>query len=347
VPTYPTRTYTLDDKIVSTLETYISTKAADQIFDHNLILGWLWKSSKEPGVVGPVPSSLGLRPNLTMRQSGRLAVLPVAFNSSSTVETFRGTQVLQTAIDPIMTEAASPWAYYTGYVGQALTEKLENSGREALLSILQERIDMLFRTFSYRLETDFWSTNTDVVEGTQDEIPGIQHMISTSPSSSVNQWQLNRSTYTWWRNTADTVGSFATNGLDKMSTMFRTISGTSAMDPPTCMITTPTVFNYYIKQAQGIHRIVGDSKTFADLGFPAVEYEGRPIFHTSLCPSGYMYFPNLNYWKLLLKEGAVWETVDPDIPNNQLLSFQRRVIWGGTWGITQPRRQGVLSSITA
>lgn len=345
MPTYPTRTLTLDDATVATLDTYINEIAIDQLFDHSLVLGLLWNSAKEPGIVGPSLKALGVSGTKVSTQAGRIAVLPVAFQSATSVTTFRGTQTVSTPIDPVMTEAFSKWAYYTGYEAISLTESLENSGPEAVLDIAKERVDMLYRTFSERLETDFWSANTDIAEGTQDSLPGVRTYNSTSPASG-NVWGLDRGTYTFWRNQADTVGSFATNGLDKMRSMYVACSSTNSVDPPSLIVTTPTIWSYYVKQGEGIHRVTGEMGNL-ELSTNVARYMGRPIVHTSKCASGSMHFWNLNYWRLLTKKGADWMTYNPPMPNDQLISHQMRVVWGGTWGITRPARQGVLSSITA
>lgn len=345
MPTYPTRTLTLDDATVSTLDTYIETVAVDQIFDHALVLGLMWHSAKEPGIVGPRLQALGVKTPLVKTQAGKNAVLPIAFQSATSIQTFRGTQTLSTPIDPVMTEALSIWAYYTGYAAISLTESLENSGQMAILDTMKERVDMTYRTFSDRLETDWWSTNADIAAGTQDEISGLQHQVANDPTTGT-VWGLNRATYTFWRNNQDTVNSFATNGLDKMRSMRASCSSTNSVDPPTAIITTSTVWQYYIKQAEAIHRVVDDKLT-ADLSFPAARYMGIPIFFTGKCPSGTMYFLNFNYFRLLVKQGAQWDVYSPPMPNDQLIALQKRIVWGGTWGVTRPARQGVLHTITA
>lgn len=345
MPTYPTRTLTLDDATIATLDTYLETESIDQIFEHSLVLGLLYQSAKEPGVVGPYPKLLGIKKPLVSTQQGQAAFLPLAFNTSNNTETFYGSQVLKTGIDPVMTGARSLWSYYTDYAAISLTEALENTGPMAMLDIGKERINMVLRSLSDRLETDFWSTNTDIAHGSQDGLPGIQHHLNTTQSTGT-VWGLNRANYTWWRANTDTVGSFATNGLDKLRTMWTTVSGTNAADPPSGILTTPTVWTYFIKQLEGIHR-VNDNFVNPDLSFPVAHWMGIPVLQTSKCPSGVAYLVNFAYWRLLQHAGTEWAMVEPPAPNDQLIKWQRRVLWAGTWGLTRPGRQGILSGITA
>ena len=346
MPTYPTRTLTLDDATVATLDTYIETHAIDQMYDHALVLGLLWNSAKEPGVVGPMLKLVNLAGKRRVQsQAGKNAVLPLAFAQTSP-QYFRGTQTLSTAINPVITEALSIWSYLTHYAAISLTESVENTGPMAVLDIMKERIDEVYRSMSAQLETDFWSTNTDIAAGTQDSLPGIQTYISTGPTTGT-VWGLNRATYSWWRNNADTVGSFAANGLDKMRSMYYSCSSTNAVDPPTCIITTPTVLSYAVKQLEGIHRVTNDAIHSAELSTPVASYMGIPVLQTSKVASGYMYFLNLNYLMLLTKKGVEWDVYDPPMPNDQLIAYQKRIVWGGTWGTSRPARHGVLSGITA
>lgn len=346
------RTLTLDDDVIATLQTYIEKEAVDQAFEEPLVMGWMWRSAKSPGM-DSTPSGLAklnkyarISPDAVETQDGREAVIPLAFNSATTVEDFRGADVLSTAIDPVLNECFSKWAYKTGYVACTWQEKIENSGPERQLSILKARTDMLYRTMTNDLEDDFWGTQGDVLSSGSKTMPGIQAYINTSPSTGT-VWGVNRATFSAWRNNADTVGSFAANGVDKMDSMFKSCSGTNSATPPSMIITTSTVQGYAKKVLQSLHRVTGDTILSADLGIPVVLYEGLPLLFTSKCPSGTMYFLNGRHLKLIKHANADWELVRPPVPNDQLIIEQLRPVIGVTWGSTRWNRFGVLSSITA
>lgn len=343
----------LADDVVATLQDYISDTAVDQAYEAALVLGLLFKASKQPGLQSPQGQallSMGLRgsdmPNVVKEMDGRQAVIPVSFNTPTTVQNFYGGDVLTTAIDPVLNMVYSDWAYKTAYVGQTLTEEIENSGPEKKLDILKERTDMTMRGTSDTLETDWWSTNTDVNHSTQKAMPGVRGYVATSPSTGTI-WGENRATYATWRNNADTVGSFATNGLDKMDSMRKSCSGTNSADPPSIWMTTSAVHGYYTKIAQSIHRLTKDDLSAVDLGAATACFDGRPVVYTSKCPSGSMYAINLAYLRLLIHKNANWRIVRPANPNDQLIADQLRIVFGATWGSTRWNRHGVLSSITA
>ena len=341
----PSRTLVLDDAVVSTIDTYVERTPVDVVYNRSLVFGLLWRTAKEPGVAGPLLRALGVSSPRVSSQGGRLAVLPVAYQTPTSVTTFRGTQKVPTPIDPIMTEQYSPWAYYTAFAAIPFQESVENMGAEAIIDIAQARLDMTYRGFTDRLETDFWSDNGDVTPGSQEEIPGIQTYVSTTPTTGT-VWNIAQATYTWQRSNQLTCNSFASNGLDRMRTMFVTCSGVNGIDPPSILITTPTVWGYYVKQAEGVHRVV-DTKDVIDMSFPTARYMGRPVVHTSKCSSGKMYLLNFNYFRLLMHKGAEWKIIKPGMPNDQVIADQWRIVWSGLWGIERMDRQGVIDTITA
>lgn len=344
----PSRTQVLDDAISSTVDTYIRNTPADVVYQHTLALRLLWNTEQDPGSAGPPLSMkrLGITTPRVKTQGGRVAVIPTGYHTGTSYSTFRGTQTLTTPIDPVMTLQQSSWSYHQFYVGISFQEAIENTGEEAIVDILEARANMEYRAASTALEAAFWSSNGDVTAGSQESLPGVLNYISTAPSSG-NVWGIDRNLYTWQRNNFDTVGSFASNGIDKMRSMRVSCSGTNGLDPPTLFVTTPTVWGYAGKALESIYRIV-DYKSEADLGLgQTISHLGIPIVYTSSQSSGRMDVWNLNYWDLMKHKGADWTVVRLPYPNNQMIDQQWRVVWSGTWGIERFDRQGVLSGITA
>lgn len=344
----PSRTQVLDDAVSSTVDTYVRNTPADVVYQHTLAFKLLWNTEQDQGSSGPALSmkKLGVMTPRVKTQGGRIAVIPTGYHTGTSFSTFRGAQKLTTPIDPVMTLQSSLWAHHQFYVGITFQEAIENSGDEAIVDILQGRVDMEYRAASTALEAAFWANVGDVAVGSQETIPGVRNYISTSPTTG-NVWGIDRATYTWQRNAYDTVGSFATNGIDKMRSMRATISGTNGLDPPSIWVTTPTVWGYAGKALEAVYRVV-DYHDDADLGIgQTIRHLGIPIAYTSVQTSGRMDAWNLNYWDLLVHKLSNWKVVKLPYPNDQLIDQQWRVTWSGTWGIERFDRQGVLSSITA
>lgn len=341
---FPTRTQTLSDPIVATVDTYIKKTPADVIFNQNLLLGTLWASGKMRNVAGPAPTIKTRSPRV-FRQAGREFWIPVNQARSTNTAAFRHLDTLPTAIDEGLTTQRSLVAYYQDYAAMSWQEMKENSGPDAVLDIWKSRVDRAFNTLAESIETDLFSANLDT-SATQKEVIGLQTLVSTGPSTGT-VWNINRATYSWQQNQATgSVGSFATGGLAAMVAMLTDVSGTNSVDRPTLILTTPTIWEAAVTQLEAVHRIVNENSS-PDLSFPAVRYQGIPIVYSSNTLSGAMYFLNLDYFRLLMVPGADFDTVTPTSPNDQLVDKQIRILWAGNWGCERFDRQGVLSGITA
>ena len=342
-------TFVSDDPTIATVQSYLNDKAYDQAFEQPLLLKLIYKASRMPGLDTPdgkLLATVGLNGadmgKVLKRQSGRQAWMPVVFNSATTVQTFFGADVLKTAIDPVLNNVYSDFAYYTGYVGQTFTESAENSGEEAKMDLLQERTDMALRTMSDTMETDLHSTNVDVSHSSQKSFPGMGGYIATSPSTGT-PWGVDRAVYTAWRNQADTCASFASTGLAKMDSMLKSCSGTNSSNPPGLIETTSTIEGYYKIQAQSIHRLTVAEVGSADLGVSVCTYQGIPMVYSGKVAANTMRFINLGTLRFLIQKNAEWQVIKPSTPNDQAIAEQIRFVFGGTWGSTRWNRNGVLT----
>ncbi len=346
MPTFPTQTRTLSDKVVAAMETYIRKGSpADVIFSRNLLLGTLFNSAKEPGVAGPLVKGFSIRGSRVMTKNARELWIPVQIGRSSNTTAWNHLDTLSTNLDTGITRQYAKFARYTDFAGLSWTDELETSGEGAMLDLWQTNFDRALATMSESMEGDIWSTNTDTNETTQKEVIGLQHLIADDPTTGT-VWGIDRSTYTWQRNQATTsAGSFASGGLDKMDALWVDLASTNGIDPPSVILTTPDIYTYYEKAARAKQQI-NDNNT-GDLGIEAIRYKGRPLTHSSSCPSGKMYFLNLNYFYLINEKGNDFKTFYPPMANNQLVSKQVRFTKGFQWGCERFDRQGVIAGITA
>lgn len=349
MPTYASNPRSLlDPRTVSMADKY-AEKAWEQVFDHNLALNIFFNIDREPNVIGPkiqtIIKAMGASKPVLRYESNDYVQFPLLFGQSTNTMEFDSGDILRTNIDENMTKAFSDWAFYTDYATLYWTDVIRNSGPARLLNRQMEQIDAMYRSMSYYIETDFWGTQTDIAIGTQKKIPGIQHLISTAPTTGT-RWGVNAANFTQWRNQYDTVGSFATNGLDKLDSIYQNCSGNVGLDNPNLNITTYTVWRYYGKQTEGHLRITGNLQS-PDLGVGLLYYKNMPVLHCNQVASGYWYMLNTDYLRMFINENANFEVDKPPSPNNQKIAMQTRCSVGMTWGCVEPRRQGVLSGITA
>ena len=345
--TIPTVTLQLNDRVISTVESYISRKPADVLFEHNLLFGALWNADKMPGTPGERPKGINVPSGRVKRRNARELWLPMATNRATTVEPFSGADTLKTNIDDVGTVQRFGYSYYTGYAGMTLTEHLENTGPDAIMDIFQNRVDSVFRTFSEEIETDLWGSGDGTTVDANDQnkrVLGIEHLLPNVPSSGT-VWNIDRSTETYHRpNAINAADSFANVGLDKMRRMRTSVSGTSGVDGPSIIMATSELWEAYVKEAESIHQAT--QIKVANMTAEAAVYGGIPVAYSALCGTGKMFWLNLKYWYLFLQPGAIFTPYQVGMPANQLIWKSWRIVLSIQWGCERYDRQGVIYGFT-
>lgn len=293
--------------VLATLNLYKNKVLIPQGYTDNPFSGLLF--GDPPGDDGagerpkfPIPTSR--RPKRETA-SGTQVEMVLNFETASNVQTYRGVQELATGIYQGGTKIFSPWAQYTTFVAIARDQNLHNAGGGKQYDLLKSQLEQNTRATISRLETDALSTNTDVVEGTQDEIAGIQHIVSTSPTTTCHG--LNRTTYTPFRNQTGTIASFAATGLDTIDTFLDTIAATNGGRNPDIAFTTSTIMGYVRKQLMAVHRIVG-SLDDADAGAGGVpKFRGVPLVWVPGWASTNMTFLTTADMHAFIEQGSNWD----------------------------------------
>lgn len=339
---YPTRSDTvLNPAVVATLNDLMQKEAVPQAYTQTVLLGLIFDAAREPGLMRPGVKLPSFRAPKRKTMGGSRAELPINFETAGNIQSFYDLDPLTTNINPGPTKCWADWAYYTCYVAQSRTEKMENSGPGKQLDLLRERQNQEMRAATRQMETDLFSTNTDVSHTSQKSFTGLRHWNSTSPSTGT-VFGLDRAVYTPWRNTASTVSSFATGGLDGMQTMYYSTSGTNSNEPVDIILTTSTVHGYYIKQAQAIHRIVGSLGSI-DLSTPVAKFMDIPIVHSSDVPSGTQHWLNTANMFGIVQEGSNWAEESPGKPNDVAIAYEKRFYFAGALMHSRMEKNGVIT----
>ncbi len=351
VYTPPTVSEVRGGAVIATLREGLFTTSIPQAF-RNCLATQMFLNSKimEKGLSiqgSDLKLPPGRRPK-TKTMTGREATALVNFEAGTTFQWVEGLEPLNVSIADGPIEARVNFSYCTFFVGISTIDDVENSGPMKQFSLLMERQNQEARTACTNIETALWSTNTDSIRGTQSRFSGFRHKISTAPTSG-NLQSLDRGVFTPFRNQyATSAGSVASGGLDAVRSMVRLCSGTNYMEPPDLIITDGATYNLFMKQLEGIHRVVGSLNGQDLMAERLGTIMGVPIVWTDDCPAGYMYFFNFDYLISILQGNAQWVTKIPGYPNDQLVENQSRLFYGAAPNmLTRPERFGVISGFTA
>lgn len=88
-----------------------------------------------------------------------------------------------------------------------------------------------------------------------------------------------------------------------------------------------------------------NTPALAHAGFTGIAFNQATIVVDNHCPSGYAFFLNTDYWKMVVhrKRDMVW--TEKKVPLNQD-AYVRQLLFAGALCCVAPRWQGYISSIS-
>jgi hypothetical protein len=209
-------------------------------------------------------------------------VQELAYANNSTFQWYSGYQTLNIAPSQTFTSAEYPIRQAAIAVSISGLEELQNSGEEAIIDLLESRIENGEETFLNGLSLGMYGDGS--VTGT---INGLQNLVNTSPTSGVIGG-IDRATWTFWQNfyfsasgSAGTHGGgAATTSANIQSYMNRVyVSIVRGRDKPDLIVADNNYWRLYLESLQAIQRITTTDKTpdLAEIGFDSVKYMNADV----------------------------------------------------------------------
>lgn len=240
-------------EIVTTTLRNRTGKLADNVTKNNALLYRL----RAKGRVKPVTG-------------GRTIVQELNYQENGTYKRYSGYEVLNISPSDVFTGAEYNYAQAAVAVSISGLEMLQNSGEEAIIDLLEGRIENAEQTLTNNVALDCYSNGT--ADGGR-QIGGLQLLVSTTPSSGV-VGGIDPSVWAFWRNVAF---SGVTNGGAAVSTatiqtyMNRVyLQLVRGADAPDLIVADNNFYRYYLESLQAIQRI--QSEEMAELGFQTLKY---------------------------------------------------------------------------
>lgn len=238
----------VSDLITTTLE-HRSTEIADNVSQNNAILAQLKKSGRIKTVSG-----------------GRLIYEPLSFQENSNGGWYSGYDTLPVAAQDVITSAEYPWKQYAVPVTISGLEQMQNSGKEALFDLLEERINVAEATMANDISQGLYSDGS-AAGGKQ--LTGLAAAVPVDPTTGV-YGGINSNLWPFWQSYAlDTGAAPAANTIQgHFNTAWANL--VRGADTPNLILVDGTVWQAFTASLQLIQRIT-DPDT-AKLGFPSLKY---------------------------------------------------------------------------
>lgn len=297
---------------------------------------------------------------------GRTIVQELNYANNQTFQWYSGYQVLNIAPSQTFTAAEFPIRQSACAVSISGLEELQNSGEEAIIDLLESRIENAEDTFMNGMSNGIYGDGT--VTGS---VGGLQLLVASSPTSGV-VGGIDRATWTFWQNIAYSAvtnggaAASAANIQNYMDSLW--VQLVRGRDSPDLIVADNNYYKFYWQSLQAIQRIATENGTgeFGTLGFQTLKYNTADVvldggfqgfstdplpFETSAgtsavggAPSNTMYFLNTKYihWRPHSRRNMV--PLDPDRFSVNQDAMVKLIGWAGNMTLSNAFLQGVLSA---
>ena len=229
--------------------------------------------------------------------SGGNVILEEIFYDDTTTNnanSYSGYEVLNITPDSPISAAQYKIAQYAASVTMSGLEMLQNSSKEAIIDLIDGRMQVSEARLLNRISGDLYGDGTG--NGGKN-VDGLAAAVAASPTTGT-YGGINRANFAFWRNQI-TTGLLSTNTLAKMTeAAIKQVRGTDKAD---LYIAGNTTYQYFVDALQAIQRITTEESGAA--GFASLKFYGGGTSADVVLGGGigaqenanYMYLLNTNY----------------------------------------------------
>ena len=216
------------------------------------------------------------RGNVKTFSGGNVILQEIMYNDSTTNNTnsYSGYEVLNVGQNSPISAAQFPIAQYASAVSISGLEMIQNSGKEAIIDLLDGRMQVAEAQLANRISADLYGDGTG---NSGKNLIGLGAAVDTTPSSGT-YGGIDRASWAFWRNYAysgtGTGGAAvsASNIQQYMDTI--AVSLVRGTDKPDLIVADSNYYRLYLQSLQAIQRISSEGSSSAGAGFASLKYFG-------------------------------------------------------------------------
>ena len=304
-------------EIVTTTLRNRSKTLSDNVSNHNALLRRLRENGNQTSV------------------TGRDIVRELEYADNGTVQFYAGYESLDVSPSDVLSAAVFDYKQLAGNVTISGLEQIKNSGTEAIINLLEARINVLEKSMMNSLSTSLYSDGT----GTSGkEVGGLQLIVADAGTGTVGG--INSSTYSFWQNVQTTATSSAfsvANVQTDMNTIY--LSLVRGADSPDLVMAGTNAYTAFLGSLQAIQRITSDD--LARSGFTSLQYLNSDVVFDSACNTNRMYFLNTDYLRLEVAASRDFVPGEAKMSVNQD-AMVTPMFWSGNLTCSNRALQGVI-----
>ena len=244
------------------------------------------------------------RGNIKPFSGGNVILQEIMYNDSTTNNTnsYSGYEVIDTSQNSPISAAQFGITQYASAISISGLEMIQNSGKEAIIDLLDGRISVAEAQLANRISGDIYLDGTG---NSGKNITGLGAAVPDVPTSGT-YGGINRATYSFWQSevfSGVTDGGSAVSASNIQAYMdalaVQLIRGT---DKPDLIVCDNNYYRLYLQSLQSIQRIT-DSSGAAGAGFASLKYYGAGMASDVILDGGignaatanHMWFLNTKY----------------------------------------------------
>ena len=244
------------------------------------------------------------RGNIKPFSGGNVILQEIMYNDSTTNNTnsYSGYEVIDTSQNSPISAAQFGITQYASAISISGLEMIQNSGKEAIIDLLDGRMSVAEAQLANRISGDIYLDGTG---NSGKNITGLGAAVPDVPTSGT-YGGINRATYSFWQSevfSGVTDGGSAVSASNIQAYMdalaVQLIRGT---DKPDLIVCDNNYYRLYLQSLQSIQRIT-DSSGAAGAGFASLKYYGAGMASDVILDGGignaatanHMWFLNTKY----------------------------------------------------
>ena len=304
-------------EIVTTTLRNRSRTLSDNVSNHHALLRRLRENGNQTSV------------------TGRDIVRELEYADNGTVQFYSGYESLDVSPSDVLSAAVFDYKQLAGNVTISGLEQIKNSGTEAIINLLEARINVLEKSMMNSLSTSIYSDGTG---SSGKEVGGLQLIVADAGTGTVGG--INSSTFTFWQNAQTTATSSAfsvANVQADMNTIY--LSLVRGADSPDLVMAGTNAYTAFLGSLQAIQRITSDD--LANSGFTSLQYLNSDVVFDSACNTNRMYFLNTDYLRLEVAAARDFVPGEAKMSVNQD-AMVTPMFWSGNLTCSNRALQGVI-----
>jgi hypothetical protein len=224
-------------------------------------------------------------------------------SATDNTNSYSGYEVLNVSQNSPISAAQFSITQYAAAVSISGLEMIQNSGKEAIIDLLDGRMQVAEAQLANRISQDIYLDGTG---NSGKNITGLAAAVPDAPSSGT-YGGINRATWSFWRSvaysgTTDGGAAVSSSNIQKYmdSVAVQLIRGT---DKPDLIVCDNNYYSLYLQSLQSIQRITDGGNSNVGAGFASLKYYGAGMASDVVLDGGigndatanHMWFLNTKY----------------------------------------------------